>query len=147
MSKNIPNKKIYAMVISYKSSPVLKELYSRIEKENFDKKTKKSQTCAENRFPGHYKPPRPTMPRTQTTSTASTPSRCLGTQNRFWPNTVFGQIGTVFLDAPKSKHKKSPNLKISTTTQNIDKHEGQSANLKNCPTQRRSKVTRSHGFS
>ncbi len=37
MSKNIPNKKIYAMVISYKSSPVLKELYSRIEKENFDK--------------------------------------------------------------------------------------------------------------
>ena len=37
MSKNIPNKKIYAMVISYKSSPVLDELYKRIDKENFDK--------------------------------------------------------------------------------------------------------------
>ena len=37
MSKNIPNKKIYAMVISYKSSPVLHELYKRIDKENFDK--------------------------------------------------------------------------------------------------------------
>ena len=37
MSKNIPNKKIYAMVISYKSSPVLHELYQRIDKENFDK--------------------------------------------------------------------------------------------------------------
>ena len=37
MSKNIPNKKIYAMVISYKSSPVLKELYNRIDRNNFDK--------------------------------------------------------------------------------------------------------------
>ena len=37
MSKNIPNKKIYAMVISYKSSPVLQELYNRIDKDNFDK--------------------------------------------------------------------------------------------------------------
>ena len=37
MSKNIPNKKIYAMVISYKSSPVLEELYKRIDKDNFDK--------------------------------------------------------------------------------------------------------------
>ena len=37
MSKNIPNKKIYAMVISYKSSPVLEDLYSRIDKDNFDK--------------------------------------------------------------------------------------------------------------
>ena len=37
MSKNIPNKKIYAMVISYKSSPVLEELYNRIDKDNFDK--------------------------------------------------------------------------------------------------------------
>jgi len=37
MSKNIPNKKIYAMVISYKSSPALKELYNRIDRNNFDK--------------------------------------------------------------------------------------------------------------
>ena len=37
MSKNIPNKKIYAVVISYKSSPILDELYNRIDKENFDK--------------------------------------------------------------------------------------------------------------
>ena len=37
MSKNIPNKKIYAAVISYKSSPILDELYNRIDKENFDK--------------------------------------------------------------------------------------------------------------
>tara|TARA_B100001121_G_C18665605_1_gene611152 strand:+ start:370 stop:1119 length:750 start_codon:yes stop_codon:yes gene_type:complete len=37
MSKNIPNKKIYAMVISYKSSPVLEELYTRIDQNNFDK--------------------------------------------------------------------------------------------------------------
>jgi len=37
MSKNIPSKKIYAMVISYKSSPVLGDLYNRINKENFDK--------------------------------------------------------------------------------------------------------------
>ena len=37
MSKNIPSKKIYAMVISYKSSPVLGDLYNRITKENFDK--------------------------------------------------------------------------------------------------------------
>ena len=37
MSKNIPNKKIYAVVISYKSSPVLEELYNRIDKDNFDK--------------------------------------------------------------------------------------------------------------
>ena len=37
MSKNIPNKKIYAVIISYKSSPILDELYNRIDKENFDK--------------------------------------------------------------------------------------------------------------
>jgi GT2 family glycosyltransferase len=37
MSKNIPSKKIYAMVISYKSSPVVGDLYNRINKENFDK--------------------------------------------------------------------------------------------------------------
>ena len=37
MSKNIPGKKIYAVVISYKSSPVLEELYNRIDKDNFDK--------------------------------------------------------------------------------------------------------------
>ena len=37
MSKNIPSKKIYAMVISYKSSPVLGDLYNRINKDNFDK--------------------------------------------------------------------------------------------------------------
>ena len=37
MSKNIPNKRIYAVVISYKSSPILDELYNRIDKENFDK--------------------------------------------------------------------------------------------------------------
>ena len=37
MSKNIPGKKIYAVVISYKSAPVLEELYKRIDKDNFDK--------------------------------------------------------------------------------------------------------------
>ena len=37
MSKNIPNKKIYGMVISYKSSPVLQDLYRRINHDNFDK--------------------------------------------------------------------------------------------------------------
>ena len=37
MSNNIPDKKIYAMVISYKSSPVLENLYKRIDKNNFDK--------------------------------------------------------------------------------------------------------------
>ena len=37
MSKNIPRKKIYAMVISYKSSPVLEDLFKRINKDNFDK--------------------------------------------------------------------------------------------------------------
>ena len=37
MSKNIPSKKIYGVVISYKSSPVLEELYNRIDKDNFDK--------------------------------------------------------------------------------------------------------------
>ena len=37
MSKNIPGKKIYAVVISYKSAPVLEELYKRIDKNNFDK--------------------------------------------------------------------------------------------------------------
>jgi hypothetical protein len=37
MSKNIPNKKIYAMVISYNSSPVLSDLYNRLDKDNFDK--------------------------------------------------------------------------------------------------------------
>jgi len=37
MSKNIPRKKIYAMVISYKSSPVLEDLFKRIDKDNFDK--------------------------------------------------------------------------------------------------------------
>ena len=37
MSKNIPDKKIYAMVISYNSSPVLEDLYNRIDKDNFDK--------------------------------------------------------------------------------------------------------------
>ncbi len=37
MSKNIPNKKIYGMVISYKSSPVLEDLYKRINHDNFDK--------------------------------------------------------------------------------------------------------------
>jgi len=37
MSKNIPGKKIYAVIISYKSAPVLEELYKRIDKNNFDK--------------------------------------------------------------------------------------------------------------
>ena len=37
MSKNIPRNKIYAMVISYKSSPVLEDLCKRINKDNFDK--------------------------------------------------------------------------------------------------------------
>ena len=37
MSKNISSKKIYAVVISYKSSPVLGDLYERINKDNFDK--------------------------------------------------------------------------------------------------------------
>ena len=37
MSKNIPSKKVYAIVISYKSSPVLGDLYRRINKDNFDK--------------------------------------------------------------------------------------------------------------
>ena len=37
MSKNIPSKKIYAMVISYNSAPVLGDLYKRIDKNNFDK--------------------------------------------------------------------------------------------------------------
>tara|TARA_B100000029_G_scaffold162159_1_gene158187 strand:+ start:5961 stop:6707 length:747 start_codon:yes stop_codon:yes gene_type:complete len=37
MSKNISSKKIYAVVISYKSSPVLGDLYKRINKDNFDK--------------------------------------------------------------------------------------------------------------
>ena len=37
MSKNIPNKKIYGVVISYKSAPVLEKLYFRIDKDNFDK--------------------------------------------------------------------------------------------------------------
>ena len=37
MSKNISSKKIYAIVISYKSSPVLGDLYRRINKDNFDK--------------------------------------------------------------------------------------------------------------
>ena len=37
MSKNIPNKRIYGMVISYKSSPVLEDLYKRINHDNFDK--------------------------------------------------------------------------------------------------------------
>ena len=37
MSINIPNKKIFAVVISYKSEPVLDELYKRIDKDNFDK--------------------------------------------------------------------------------------------------------------
>ena len=37
MSKNIPNKKIYGVVISYKSAPVLEKLYNRIDKDNFDK--------------------------------------------------------------------------------------------------------------
>ena len=37
MSKNIPEKKIYGVVISYKSAPVLEELYNRIDKDNFDK--------------------------------------------------------------------------------------------------------------
>jgi cellulose synthase/poly-beta-1,6-N-acetylglucosamine synthase-like glycosyltransferase len=37
MSKYIPSKKIYAMVISYNSAPVLGKLYRRIDKNNFDK--------------------------------------------------------------------------------------------------------------
>ena len=37
MSKNIPGKKIYGVVISYKSAPVLEKLYERIDKDNFDK--------------------------------------------------------------------------------------------------------------
>ena len=37
MSKNIPNKKVYGVVISYKSAPVLENLYKRIDKDNFDK--------------------------------------------------------------------------------------------------------------
>ena len=37
MSKNIPEKKIYAVIISYNSAPVLEELYKRIDKNNFDK--------------------------------------------------------------------------------------------------------------
>ena len=37
MSKNIPGKKIYGVVISYKSAPVLEELYQRIDQDNFDK--------------------------------------------------------------------------------------------------------------
>ena len=37
MSKNIPSKKVYAIVISYKSSPVVGDLYRRINKDNFDK--------------------------------------------------------------------------------------------------------------
>tara|TARA_B100001123_G_C15246289_1_gene1001057 strand:- start:852 stop:1598 length:747 start_codon:yes stop_codon:yes gene_type:complete len=37
MSKNIPSKKIYAMVISYNSAPVLGDLFNRIDKNNFDK--------------------------------------------------------------------------------------------------------------
>ncbi|MDC1176692.1 glycosyltransferase family 2 protein [Candidatus Pelagibacter sp.] len=37
MSVNIPNKKIYGMVISYKSAPVLEHLYKRIDHKNFDK--------------------------------------------------------------------------------------------------------------
>ncbi len=37
MSKNIPGKKIYGVVISYKSAPVLEKLYERINKDNFDK--------------------------------------------------------------------------------------------------------------
>ena len=36
MSKNIPGKKIYAVIISYKSAPVLEELYNRIDKNNFE---------------------------------------------------------------------------------------------------------------
>ena len=37
MSENNPNKKIYGMVISYNSAPVLEELYNRIDHKNFDK--------------------------------------------------------------------------------------------------------------
>ncbi len=37
MSKNIPTKKVYAMVISYNSAPVLGDLFNRIDKDNFDK--------------------------------------------------------------------------------------------------------------
>ena len=37
MSKNISSKKVYAMVISYNSAPVLGDLYERIDKDNFDK--------------------------------------------------------------------------------------------------------------
>lgn len=37
MSENIPEKKIYGMVISYNSSPVIEDLYKRIDHKNFDK--------------------------------------------------------------------------------------------------------------
>ena len=37
MSRHIPSKKIYAMVISYNSAPVMGRLYKRIDKKNFDK--------------------------------------------------------------------------------------------------------------
>ena len=40
MSENIPNKKIYGMVISYNSAPVLEDLYKRIDHKNFDKMRK-----------------------------------------------------------------------------------------------------------
>tara|TARA_Y100000389_G_scaffold199798_1_gene238884 strand:- start:914 stop:1663 length:750 start_codon:yes stop_codon:yes gene_type:complete len=37
MSKNIPSKKIYGVVISYNSAPVLEDLFKRIDKDNYDK--------------------------------------------------------------------------------------------------------------
>ena len=38
MNKLLDNKKIYAMVVSYNSAPVLEETYNRIDKTIFDKK-------------------------------------------------------------------------------------------------------------